>query len=145
MVNESKGKKDDRSGVGPMQGDQNACLSLVATVQDMMLYENGGNMKQGKCNTCKTRYVWEIEKSGRNCFCPKCGGKLQPTSNQSGLPVLERQPVGMTMAFEIIRERIWKRKSQEALTKAKKEGKVVVLGERRDNAVPNHGRGEGPA
>lgn len=82
-------------------------------------------MRQGKCNTCRIRYVWDIERSGRNCFCPECGGKLQATSSQSKMRVVERCPIGMVAAFEIIRERIRKRKALQTIDKMTREGKLT--------------------
>lgn len=38
--------------------------------------------RQGKCEFCKIRIVWDKDKPLKKCFCPFCGKPLKQTSYQ---------------------------------------------------------------
>jgi len=46
--------------------------------------------RQGKCERCKVRYVWEKETPLKTMKCQKCGESLKPTSRQSKLKIIKQ-------------------------------------------------------
>lgn len=43
--------------------------------------------KQGKCDHCKIRFVWDVERHLPMMTCPECGRPLGRTSEASKLPI----------------------------------------------------------
>jgi predicted amidophosphoribosyltransferase len=55
--------------------------------------------KQGKCESCKTRFVWAKETLLHKCHCPKCGRPLQQTSHLLKWPKLQQNPLNLSRAI----------------------------------------------
>lgn len=58
--------------------------------------------KQGKCNRCKVRFVWNRELLLGLAYCVMCGQRLEGTTRESSLPVRDLgriQPLGKDPRF----------------------------------------------
>ena len=77
--------------------------------------------KQGKCDDCQIRWIWEREVKLYNVTCPNCKGCLKQTMHFSRYPVhLHPYPAGY-------RSYAYQERGDALRTKLRAEGREYIL------------------
>ena len=61
---------------------------------ELKTYERLGNLRQGKCSSCRVRYKWPVGWLRlRDAYCPGCQDRLKQTTHLLDWPVVYKWPL----------------------------------------------------